>query len=499
MRPNTTSISTKRPGWVFPSGLRPLVETLQSDLPQLTAVIDRHTRFPLFSQFLSPAESDALLEHHAGQAMNGVAGLVGVNNSSRGRMAMCPDCMTHDIKEHGYAFWRRLFLTPGVFACPVHERPLLTFCTSCEAGHRRNRSNWWPTGHCSCGDSLQVVAELDTKGLEGAIVIAKMAIEVLDGTAPAELSNATVCQAIRHSIGFAEGTYSQQRKQLAEALRQRIGDYLTHRLGIGVVTIDRLGGLANRFGNVRNPIQNLAAVYAVFGGFEGFVVNLQASESKLKSLALKKPTNAMVCTGSSREKSELSIENYIAQVDAFSPGEKWRLKIQCREWLLKLMIDNPGIKRSDLSRFPGNKTAIRYLKHIDSNWYDHQLPPRPKKCRIEEELRLIQQIQRLLEHIQHRYDQSCNTNPMIRVTKTYLLSNARCESKGSRAIRSEEVQGLLAAYIQAADQRRDRSRKFRTENSNESTFNTDGYKTAPSSHMNEHAGENNDISHACDC
>ncbi len=495
MRPDTIAISTKRPGWVFPSGLRPLVETLQDDLPQLPTVIDRHTRFPLFSRFLSPAESDVLREHHAGHAMNGIAGFVGVCHSSRGRMAMCPDCMAIDIRENGYAFWRRLFLTPGVFACPAHERLLLTFCNTCEAGHRRNRSNWWPTERCSCGDSLQVVAELDAQGLESAIGIAKMAIEILNGTAPAELSNATVCQAIRHSFGSVEGSY-QQRELLAEALQQKIGESAIHRLGFGAVTIKRLGRFSNGLGYVRNPIQNLAAVHAVFGGFNGFLASLRASQSNAGCLALQRYTNVVARTGNPRKKSEQPIEHYIARVDALSPGEKWKLKFRYREWLLKLMIDNPGIQRSDLWRFPGKKAALRHLMHIDSGWYDLQLPSRSKMPRVEEELRLIQEIQRLTEHIHQQYEQSTTKNPMRRVTKTYLLSNVRCESRGSRAIRSEEVQELLAAYVQAGDEHRERSRKSCCENSIDPALSIDDHKTAQGSHKSAHAGENNDISYA---
>ena len=131
----------------------------------------------------------------------GIAGFVGMTHGARGRMAVCPECMAADTKENGYPFWRRLFLTPGIFACPTHERLLLTFCDTCQAGHRRNRSNWWPTERCYCGDSLQTVAELDTQGTECAIGIAKMANDILRVGGPVEMSSVLLCDAIINALG----------------------------------------------------------------------------------------------------------------------------------------------------------------------------------------------------------------------------------------------------------------------------------------------------------
>lgn len=49
---------------------------------------------------------------------------------------------------------------------------------------------------------------------------------------------------------------------------------------------------------------------------------------------------------------------------------------------------------------------------------------------------------------------------MERVTKTYLLTNAPCESATSQVLESEEVQTLLAAYVETPAKRRQRVKKM---------------------------------------
>jgi hypothetical protein len=457
VKPNTLAESTKRPGWAFPSGLGRLMEEFRVALPNIEDVIDNHTRFPLYAPFLSPSDSKVLREHHEGRAMKGIAAHVGmVSGASRSRMAMCPECMDFDVKENGYAIWRRLSLMSGILACPVHKRPLLTFCGACEAGHRRMRTNWRPTVRCACGGSLAVVARLDEKAQEMAIGVAGMADQILRRTASVNVSSAAITKALAHHFGTCGALGPRSHERLKEALHQSIGPNGVSLLGIGTSTLKRLVGSSNSSGAIRNPIQNLAAIHAVFGGFDAFSATLLACQEKARY------TNVDVEVANSnfdkrRKSRRLKGDKYTAWVAGLQPAQRTNLKTESRKWLLERMQEHPAIQRSDLWRLPGSYSALRYLMNIDTTWYDNMLPPIDGgRNRVAKELLLIQGIARLSAHIQQRYELSIREKPIRRVTKTYLLTNAPCESGSNIVLKSEEIQMALDAYAETPGKRRKR-------------------------------------------
>ncbi len=451
VKPTNVAEATNRPGWAFPSGLGSLTEEFRVALPSIDGVIENHTRFPLYAPFLSPEDSKALRGHHEGHAMKGVAAHVGmVSGASRSRMAMCPECMESDVKENGYTIWRRLSLMPGILACPVHKRPLLTFCAGCEAGHRRMRTNWRPTVRCACGGSLRVVARLDEKEQEMAVGVAALADQILRGTASAEVSSAACTMALGHHFGARGVPGLRSYERLKEALHQSGGPRSISLLGIGTCTVKRLVGSLSSHGPIRNPIQNLAAIHAVFGGFAVFSATLLACREKAHYIETENRN-----FDKRRKCRRLKGEKYTAWMDGLRPAQKADLKAEYRKWLLERMREYPDIRRSDLWQHPGSNSALRYLMNIDTAWYDSMLPRMaPGRDRVAEELLLIQGVEQLRAHIQQRYELSIRERPMQRVSKTYLLTNAACESATNLVLESKEVQMALDIYSETPAKRR---------------------------------------------
>lgn len=442
IRPSTVADSTRRPGWVFPSGLGHLGEELQTKLPPVDELIDGHTRFPLYAKFLTEKDSKALREHHKGIAIKGVAARVGMTNGAfRGRMTMCPECMERDIHQNGYAIWHRLALMPGILACPVHKRPLLTFCEACEAGHRRVRTNWRPMRRCVCGGHLRVVARLDNKTQEMAISVASMADQILRGTGSSVVSSESVTQALHLYFGNCRRLHN----RLNEALYQAIGPDYRSFLGIGLDTLKRLVGSLGHYGPIRNPIQNLAVIHAVFGGFDNFSDVLRAGQETV-GIRFSNPESDKKIPDKRRKDRYRTKEQYIEWVGGLPWEQQANLRLTYRKWLLELLHENPAIYRAELKSQPGSKAALRYLLNVDKAWYDRTLPSRARKrCYVTQELINVRKIEQLTRHIQKRYELSLKERPMQRITKAYLLSNVSCETATNLVLTSEGIQMSLAA------------------------------------------------------
>ena len=456
MRGDSKAGTTTRPGWAFPSGLDSLVAELGAGVPDIDVVIDSHTRFPLHAPFLTPADQGALREHYKGRTKRGVAAHVGmISRGLRSRMAVCLDCVQLDSKENGYSIWRRLHLMPGIFACPLHERPLLTFCDSCESGHRRTRTNWRPSMRCICGGPLKPLERLEMKELDAAIRIANMADKILRTEVKIEVSATTITSALSHHFG---GRGHEARARLADALEQSLGMRSLSLLGVSTRTIKRLLGTSNECSAVRNPVQNLAAIYAAFGNLGDFSARLA-----LVKKPAKEPFAEVVDikTLARRRCRRLKGEKYLAWVDGLSESERSSLKFSSRRWLLNQIAEHPGIGRSGLWRQVGNYSALRYLLHVDRVWFDSLLPAARQrhKC-VTKELMHLEVVERLKEHINRRYALSLSGRPWQRVTKTFLLTGAASESSGSLAIESEEIVALLATYIETPAMRLKRLTKM---------------------------------------
>lgn len=441
--------SLSRPGWAFPSGLESLVSKLDEGLPTLEEVISNHTRYPLYSPFLTDADQAELLKHCTGTGRQGITALVGGVAGARSRMAVCTVCIKEDKKRHGYAVWRRLHLMPGIVACHVHQSPLLTFCDVCESGHRRERTNWKPRSACVCGCALRPVATISSSELDAGIAIAQMADQILRRTAGADITSLSITHALRHYYGADKVA----RRRLADSLNDLLGHRVIEALGIGSSTVKRLLG-RSYLGPVRNPIQNIAALYVAFGSLDKFSVELIALQKTDSHSDIGVQVDAKV--EARRKCRRLKGPRYREWVDQLPNDELVALRNASRRWLLDIMAANPDIKRAALWRERGNYSALRFLMHVDTDWFDELMPTSHAQRNASTELALLNEISRLTEYIKLRYETSLKRQPWRRVTKTFLLSGTRSEAGLTKAIESDEVQASLVAYAESHIKHRER-------------------------------------------
>lgn len=109
----------------LPRGIEHLIQRLPPHA-QYSAeeLIDKHTSFPLYAPFLSPAQTVELTNYmSAGNDPQGLikAGLSQAIGLEPPFLRFCPVCVEKDQREWGEPYWHRLHQAPGVVVCPMHE------------------------------------------------------------------------------------------------------------------------------------------------------------------------------------------------------------------------------------------------------------------------------------------------------------------------------------------------------------------------------------------
>lgn len=112
----------------LPTQLEAFASRTLKSLGDARDIIRDRTIAPLFLPFLSePAQIellDSMLRRGVGNP-TGKLGLIRQGFASRHPLKACRTCMEEDEKAHGVAWWHRSHQCPGVWICPIHERPLL--------------------------------------------------------------------------------------------------------------------------------------------------------------------------------------------------------------------------------------------------------------------------------------------------------------------------------------------------------------------------------------
>lgn len=450
--PSTISRATKRPGWVLPSGLNTVAPQFGlSVTPE--EIYQNHTRGPLMEKFLNNEERALLFHHHFQKAVPGLAGLVGLTNrTTRGRMAMCPECIEADLRLNGYAIWRRLWLMPGVMACPVHQRVLLTYCNVCEAENRRLRTNWAPNLRCVCGQSLKAVNTMSSRAEELAIGVATMAYQGLQKNFGSDLSGTAVTQALRYHYGNTRIGLQSPHMRLAEAFGDIAGPDALRLFGVKNLTLRRLVGDAPADGPIRHPIQVLAALHVSFGGFLGFEKATRSISGNFE-FAMERKWPAPMKVGRQGNR-KLGGQRYIAWYKSHSQIRQDEITSAAKDWLMSQIEEHPGFKRTDAwrSRTPRRFFHMRHLNLLEHEWLANVLPltePNSSKPTLSS-----RDVALAVAHIKGRYDDLISIRPLTRISKSYLLTLLDCDVAPKVVLRSREVRAALAKYVDDIPKRR---------------------------------------------
>lgn len=455
IRPPAVAAGSTKPGWILPTGLDTVFPQLGLNITA-EEIYRKNTRGPLFERFVDIETVTAIRHNHFVEAVGGLAGRLGINShATRGRMAVCTECVKTNLKEDGYAIWHRLWLMPGSRYCHVHQRPLFTYCQSCEDGHRRIRSNWAPGIRCVCGKSLKPISKHKGKTEELLIGTATIASLAIQENFHMDLSGPTVVSALRQRYGDSRIEHTHPHLLLAEAFNDIAGSGAMELLGIKSKTLKRLVGASTFNGPVTHPLQVIAAIHVTYGGLPEFGIATSPNDVAETVALPEVPRQEQPKRRPSGATRALKGDAYVAKFYSYPVGEQERITRESREWLLALIAVNPHVTRSQATKSKGDNRRGFHLRHlhlIDSKWFDETLPAIPPGTSMKKVD--AKAVSLAIAHIKARYKEAVATRPLERITKTALICHLPCESSPNLVLETEEVRAALEMYADDIPKRR---------------------------------------------
>lgn len=431
--------------WFQPTGLAKVVKRFPKTLRNAEWVILKHTCFLLHRLFLNDEDAQELYRYHLGTESAGPKKRNRHRRSKavRAKLALCPDCYAEDMDQFGYATRRRLHLVGGIFACHQHRRVLLTMCKACQGEPHISRDHWDVEMKCGCGEELVEVNDLTPLELEAAISVARMAQQILDRRHENLITAKGISQAIRLKAFETTSPMASPFDFLHSSLERRIGTCGIRNLGFTPFTIKCLSGYGSRL--TTNPVQNLTAIYAVFGSLEKLEKYLQIIDEENPPLRPKRWRNG-------DRKQELS------HTELESQTEKYRI------WLKSELQRNPQISRKELSQRPNGTAATKHLRDYDTDYFDKQLPrksPRAASAITKSERNIIKNlplVKAMVQHIRMRRQHLVSKFPTKWIHTHSLIGGAKNRSRP--AVRfSDKVMRALARCSDTEEKWRKRSTK----------------------------------------
>ncbi|MGF6442605.1 TniQ family protein [Paraburkholderia youngii] len=435
--------TSTRVAWFNPSGLRAVATLFSGYLPDLGTVIEENTRFYFQSAFLSDTDKVRLHEHFVGEPVSDITMLGGMNSGHfRGRLAMCPECVSQDRKEHGYAFWKRLHLMAGIEVCPDHERVLMTFCDACGDSRSRHVLDLIPKARCNCGGSLKPVRNLESRDESFSIRISSMAHTLMRRSAPVTINQQAVQVALRAKLARAGLEGRAPAGALAELLLDTVGPGYIKHVGLTSHVLNRFLGLLPELGPVRNPVHNVIAIAGVFGNWDVFGEAISDANGDSSTLATLPVRVRHVRHQSQRGRlSQSERRQYLANLPEQEFNE---VRDRSREWLLTAVMNHPGITRTQLGKLPGADVPMRFFRcGADDAFYDEAVQRCAKGegpvARLQREARKL----KVIGYIRARHAALVTTQPEKEITRTILLWNLPGAMNKTRLMREPDIQDVL--------------------------------------------------------
>lgn len=430
----------KRYSWVFPSNLETVREVFSDKLPDIHALVYDHTRFNLYEPFLSEEEAERLYSYY----ISGRETLQqGVHTGSRylARRAVCPDCVSEDIADFGYATWRRAHLAAGIVACAEHGNLLLDLCAACSRNFRRSASGgWMPKLRCECRGPRRRIRSPSSAQMDFEIGVAEMAGQLLRGEVLVNLDEWSIPLAIRNYVG--SGSVASNSEKLKGILIDELGQEMMSDMCFSQGYIARLFGGDPLEPRPKNPIQNIAIARAVFGSWTALSEYIPIGNPMLEcehGLGRKEST---VETKQVTKMNRNEFSNYLMGISEAAVRE---VKNANRLWLMEKIKMFPKITRKELKRRAWDR--MNQIIDWDRGFIDELLPEVAVVSEFRARLKK-ERIRRLVARIYFLRDEFIRTDPCRRICKTHLTLNGGTATKSVDIAESEEV---MAAFDDCID------------------------------------------------
>ncbi|RKE25182.1 TniQ protein [Paraburkholderia sp. BL23I1N1] len=452
-----------RPAFVHPSNIEGIASLFPGSLPGWESLVMNHTRYRLNSAFLPESKSQALLEQYRLGTLPGSISHVPKHKAVlRGRLQICRSCMESDFATHGHAIWHRLHLMPSIRYCPKHKEALMTFAPGRDVSHRRSPPTWHPRHQCPRGDELRALGRMTNHdSVEAAVAIAQMAQEVLEGhidtSALAENTGPILRRKIRHIAHTSDRRDYHQVAQ--ENLEWRLGAELTPLLGFAGHTFVRVTGHEASDGPLINPVQNIAAIWSLFGGWHDFLNEVNAREVSPKEY----DAQARIPPKYVRRTPDKKIERWRRNFEQLDAVEMEHYREQCRSAILAGKTLTPTFTRNSIIDLPDGQKLAFFAFHYDRNWFDENLPSQSRKSALPKVVARKQTLEaKKMELVRQRYEDTIRHDPRRRISRAFLLSETGSESAYKRGTGTPELESLLDQCADKYETWRDRQIELHT-------------------------------------
>ncbi|WP_224028202.1 hypothetical protein [Paraburkholderia caribensis] len=254
------------------------------------------------------------------------------------------------------------------------------------------------------------------------IDIATMVDDLLHEKAPRLLTAKNLSAAIRSHLG--QGSGEGLRRRLHDALCSTVGEKTVEQMNISAVTLDRFVGKRAHMRPISNPIQSLLVIRALFGGWEGLERAMDLTDP---DEVLGRPR--LLFKRGERNVQALRRKRYSEFYHSLPEPEALALRNKYRQWLRDILDQDATLARKDLPKFAGYYSAINHLMSIDGDWFETMLPNRiarksgPRFLEDEtKKMQVAERVEQVIANIFARRDLAIETNPLSRITKSYLIS-----------------------------------------------------------------------------
>ncbi|WP_143749382.1 hypothetical protein [Caballeronia arvi] len=289
--------------------------------------------------------------------------------------------------------------------------------------------------------------------------IDSMATELMQGKCPIVLEPGTIPELVRgHLLRHEPSVKFRIRKELTKRLEDALDRQSMRWLNIDEGTILRLLGRAEDGTRLINPRQNVAIVYAIFGGWDGLRHEAELRKSDVASYEEAcRYVPKRIRSVEPHHKSEV-----ISRIERMDDGAREKQRRETRKFIRNALAQNPNLSRRQLYDMPGGRRHWRFALFEDSDWLEEVIPSDPitrralaaqrSSCAPKEENPSNEEEIRVSESIYDICLRLIEIYPLRRITRARLLNNTKNESLKGWAERSIVVQEALDACVDSDDE-----------------------------------------------
>ncbi|ORC47436.1 hypothetical protein B2G74_20090 [Burkholderia sp. A27] len=230
------------------------------------------------------------------------------------------------------------------------------------------------------------------------------------------------------------------RQVAREHLESRLGTELISALGFKARTFKRVAGHWVPEGALRNPVQNIASIWGLFGGWEEFLIEVKARKTDPNRY----DTSAAIQPKRVRPAGDNKYERWHRKIKHLDGIELMRYREHCRSVVLAAKKVNPDFRRSEIRNLPDGQEITFFATHYDQQWLDRNLPSqrgRSDLAKVIERKHALDLKKKGL--VLQRYEDTIRDNPERVITRAFLLSETGNESRYKRGQGTPELESTL--------------------------------------------------------